>query len=83
MVDGVTTIANDRVLVISQTDPIENGIYLAKVGAWTRATDFPAGTTSDTTVYVTGGLIYYFSTVWRITSLNPGTIASYANLIQD
>lgn len=77
-IDGVSATAGSRVLVISQTDPLENGIWVTAAGAWSRAADFPAGSTSDTTVYVTGGLIYYFNTVWRISSLNPGTIASYA-----
>jgi hypothetical protein len=38
-VDGVTVIADDRVLVTGQTDPIENGIYVAASGAWSRASD--------------------------------------------
>lgn len=38
-VDGVTVADGDRVALGSQTDPIENGIYVASAGAWTRATD--------------------------------------------
>lgn len=38
-IDGVLTIAGDRVLVKNQTAPAENGIYLSAVGAWTRSTD--------------------------------------------
>lgn len=40
VVDGVQLVADDRVLVIEQTAPAENGIYLAKVGAWVRALDY-------------------------------------------
>lgn len=29
----------DRVLLSGQTDPIDNGIYVADIGAWSRATD--------------------------------------------
>ena len=39
-VDDVSLNAGDRVLVRSQTDPTENGIYIAAVGAWTRSEDF-------------------------------------------
>ena len=38
-IDGVLLIADDRVLVKNQTDAEDNGIYLCKAGAWTRATD--------------------------------------------
>lgn len=37
-IDGVLT-NNDRVLVRSQGNPEENGIYVSNAGAWTRATD--------------------------------------------
>ena len=38
-IDGVSVIADDRVLVKNQTGAEDNGIYLCKAGAWTRATD--------------------------------------------
>lgn len=38
-IDGVVTVAGDRVLVKNQTAPAENGIYVVAVGAWTRAAD--------------------------------------------
>lgn len=41
-IDGVTVIANDRVLVKDQTTNTQNGIYVAAAGAWTRATDADA-----------------------------------------
>jgi len=49
-VDGVSLAAKDRVLVMSQTDPTENGIYVVDTlgtgvnGAWSRALDMQAGT---------------------------------------
>lgn len=39
-VDGITLVANDRVLVKNQTLPEQNGIYDAKVGSWVRSSDF-------------------------------------------
>lgn len=42
-VDGVSLVANDRILVKNQTSAELNGIYLVKSGAWTRTTDFAAG----------------------------------------
>lgn len=35
--------AGDRVLVRSQDDPVENGIFNVGVGQWTRASDFDSG----------------------------------------
>jgi hypothetical protein len=37
--DGVAVVAGDRVLVKDQTAAAENGIYVAAVGAWSRAED--------------------------------------------
>ena len=40
-IDGVTLVADDRVLVKNQTTASENGIYVVVSGGdWTRATDF-------------------------------------------
>lgn len=39
-IDGVVLVANDRVLVKNQTSGVDNGIYLASTGAWTRTSDF-------------------------------------------
>lgn len=38
-IDGVTLTANQRVLVKNQTLSQNNGVYVAAVGAWTRAID--------------------------------------------
>jgi hypothetical protein len=56
-IDGVTTVADDRVLVKDQSDPIENGIYVASSGTWTRAGDFDSGddVVTGTAVIVSSG----------------------------
>jgi hypothetical protein len=43
-IDGISVVANDRVLVKNQTAPAENGVYLAQSGAWTRAVDMDVWT---------------------------------------
>ena len=49
-IDGISVVANDRVLVKDQSTASGNGIYLAASGAWTRALD------ADTNAEVTAGL---------------------------
>ncbi|MCP4526721.1 MAG: hypothetical protein GY833_12565 [Aestuariibacter sp.] len=39
IVDDVQTVAGDRVLLMGQTNPAENGIYIAAEGAWERSED--------------------------------------------
>jgi len=41
--DGVSLVADDRVLLTEQTDASENGIWEVKSGAWVRPSDFPTG----------------------------------------
>lgn len=38
-IDGISVIANDRVLVKNQTAPAQNGIYVVASGAWSRSLD--------------------------------------------
>lgn len=56
-VDGVVLVADDRVLVKNQTDPVENGIYNADTGAWTRTLDADGefDLKKGTLVYVNAG----------------------------
>jgi hypothetical protein len=60
VVDGVQLVADDRVLVRAQTAPAQNGIYLAKSGAWVRADDYnsPAEIQGGDFTFVTGGTLY-------------------------
>lgn len=55
-IDGVSLVANDRVLLVGQTNPIENGLWLVQVGAWTRPTDFASGSSAGQAyVLITSG----------------------------
>ena len=42
-VDGVSMLADDRILVKDQSSGVENGIYIVAAGSWSRASDFAAG----------------------------------------
>lgn len=48
-IDGVSVVADDRVLVKNQTDASENGIYVCAAGAWTRAEDADNSPTGEVT----------------------------------
>lgn len=43
VVDGVQTVAGDRVLLSAQSPSTENGIYVVAAGAWSRANDMKNG----------------------------------------
>jgi hypothetical protein len=51
-IDGVSVIANDRVLVKDQTLPQQNGIYQVNAGAWTRVLD------CDTALELEGAAVF-------------------------
>ena len=73
-IDEVELEADDRVLVRAQTNAVQNGIYLAKVGAWVRASDYdsPLEIQGGDFTFVVGGTLYG-STGWVQTNL-VGTI---------
>lgn len=91
-IDGVAIVADDRVLVKSQTTGADNGIYVADTGTWSRSTDFDSSrdVTYGTVVLITNGSLYANS-LWELTTASPvigttsltftqntGTIASSA-----
>lgn len=54
--DGVTPVANDRILLMGQTAPAENGLWLAQTGAWTRPLDYDAaGEAEGAVVFISEG----------------------------
>lgn len=61
-IDGVTLASGDRVLLQSQTNPVENGLWVAAVGAlspWYRPTDFANGSPAGSAyVLITEGTSY-------------------------
>lgn len=68
-IDGVTPVAGDIVLVKDQASAIQNGLYVASAGAWTRLKDVNGNDVLKTGVIVsvsqgTAGL----DTLWTLTS---------------
>ncbi|MFK0687996.1 hypothetical protein ACFX5Q_07295 [Mesorhizobium sp. IMUNJ 23033] len=85
-IDGSLTAANDRVLVKDQTDPRENGIYIASTGLWMRSRDMDSNRdlSKGTNVAVTDGTVG--AGQWQVTTENPVTIGTaniaFARLVQ-
>lgn len=76
-VDGVTVVAGDRVLVKNQFGNEQAGIYVAAVGAWSRAPD------ADTNGKLNAGSFVFVEegttqadTGWVVTTDNPITIGT-------
>ncbi|OGT55471.1 MAG: hypothetical protein A3E01_09185 [Gammaproteobacteria bacterium RIFCSPHIGHO2_12_FULL_63_22] len=73
---GVMT-STSRVLLMDQTAPAENGIYVTAAGAWARATDFDqtAEVVQGSYVPVTGG---DNAGAWVLTTADPITVGTTA-----
>jgi len=76
-IDGISVVADNRVLVKNQTDASENGIYLCKSGSWVRTTD------ADDNADVTGGLYVWVEegtaggdTGWILTNTGSITVGT-------
>jgi len=71
-VDGVSLVADDRVLVKNQTTASQNGIYLAGTSTWQRSLDFDgtADAAKGTLIGVTDGTVNANST-FELTTANP------------
>ncbi len=75
-IDGLTLIANDRVLVKDQTDATKNGLYSVQETAWVRSVDF-----NDNNEVINGVLVSVWAGdtndgIWQVTytgTLNFGT----------
>lgn len=82
--DGFLTSAN-RVLVMAQTAPAENGIYVSAAGAWTRSVDMDvAAEFSGSAVFVQNGTVQgdrgYVETATVVTvGTDPVTFAQFSS----
>jgi hypothetical protein len=77
-IDGVTVVANDRVLVKNQTSSVDNGIYVADTSTWARAKDFDGrrDAVKGTLVKVNEGTAG--TGFWYVTSADPISIGTSA-----
>jgi hypothetical protein len=77
VVQGVSCLAGDRVLVTAQTSGIDNGIYVVSASAWTRAKDWNgARDIVQYTQVFAGAGDSYSEGIWRVGTSNPITIGS-------
>jgi hypothetical protein len=76
IIDGVTLIVDDRILVAGQTSAIQNGIYKVAVGAWIRTEDLITGSKAQNkTLFVSEGSVYA-DTAWTCTNDNGSDIVN-------
>src|SRR5574337_785177 len=78
-IDGIAVADKERVLAAGQTNPIDNGIWEASAGAWTRAPDFDGArdVVGGTRVAAAEGTVYA-GREFRVTTtgdITPGTTA--------
>lgn len=58
-VDGIALATGDRVLLIGQTNAVQNGIWVVQAGNWTRPKDFAGGARAAATFcFVERGTVY-------------------------
>ncbi len=70
-VDGVALAADDRVLVLHQTDTTTNGIYDASTAAWTRSIDANGNNDLALGTLVSAAAGAQAGQVWRCGATNP------------
>lgn len=78
-IDSVVPVAGDRVCLVGQTAPAENGVWVAAAGAWTRATDFDASADmiAGLLVSVTEGTVYA-ATLWEFATTGAIVVGTTA-----
>ena len=59
-IDGVSfPSGTNRILLTGQANPVENGLWIAQAGAWTRPADFASATTAgEAYVLILAGTVY-------------------------
>jgi hypothetical protein len=74
-IDGIALNEGDRVLLTGQSNAVQNGIWVASTGNWTRPRDFDGALdcVRGTLVFVNAGSASAQS-LWQVSSLDPITI---------
>lgn len=80
-IDDIALSVDDRVLVGSQTDASENGIWVVKANDWVRAEDFngPRDVTDGTFIFVNEGTAGA-DTFWKATSTDDPIIIGTSDI---
>ena len=76
IIDGYQTVANDRILLIGQTLPAQNGIYLASTSPWARAADMNTSASVKATVVTVFGGGVYGGSLWQTSFQSNATIGT-------
>lgn len=79
-VDGVMTANGDRVACFSQSTPAQDGIYIVAAGAWTRATDFAAGSSAASATFRVQAGTANADTEWTVTNDVGSDVVNADNL---
>ncbi len=83
-IDGITLNIDDRVLLIGQTNEVENGIWLAQSGDWIYPTDWAIGSTAGEAYVLIlsgdtyGGSSWLCNTPTAIIGTNPIMFAEFS-----
>jgi hypothetical protein len=83
-IDGVSLATNDRVLLTGQTNPVENGLWEAQSGSWTRPADFASASLADQAYVLissgstNAGSSWLCTTPLALVDINPITFVLFA-----
>jgi len=80
IVNGVTLVADDRILLTSQSTTTQDGIYVVKSGAWVRSSDFAIGSSvANAFMFVEEGT--YADTGWVCTNNTGSAVVGTNDLV--
>jgi hypothetical protein len=82
VIDSYTLLANDRVLLVGQSNPINNGLWVAAAGAWTRPSDSANNAVLSIYTFVT--VIYgtiQAGSAWYLTAAATVSVAAQSWVI--
>ena len=83
-IDSISLSAGDRVLLVGQTNEIQNGLWVAETGSWMRPTDFLTGTSAGSAYVLTlsgainGGSSWLCNTPSALIDTNTITFAEFS-----
>ncbi len=73
-IDGVSTIAGDRVLLSGQTNAVQNGIWVTAAGAWSRPSDFATGDSAGGSFICVQEGTDFADTKWFVATAAPDDV---------